>query len=215
MANKLNHFRTISVWGCYFVIFAILSGCAIGRGEINLRLSEAKNPSTGTAVKIVQVTDDRRFEIAPSIPSIPSLADGAINNKAITSLAVARKRNWMGVALGDILLPEGRTVAQITKEAITVALREGGYRVLVPQDPDYERAVPLNITVKEFWAWSTVAHLEFKTKVQIDGNIGAVSGTPISGVAKKTLVLGSDSEWVEVITTGMNDLVKNVRAKLP
>ncbi len=215
---KKGGFDRVSVipaWGACFAILALASGCAYNRGQIELKMAETPNPATGTAVKFLQVTDNRRFEAAPTEPSIPSLKDGAISNSAITSRAVARKRNWMGIALGDVLLPPGRTVTQMAREALTRALREAGYRVLGPEDADYGRAVPLTVSVNDFWAWSTVANLEFKTDIRIEGNIEPLrGGLSVQGKARKSLVTGSNAEWMQVITMGLEDLNKNVKAKL-
>lgn len=92
------------------VLILAMTGCATNRWVLNFVVPPTSNPKNGTPVKIVKVTDLRKFELAPKQPNIPSLKNGEITEKAITSRAIARKRNSYGMALGDIPLPEGRTV---------------------------------------------------------------------------------------------------------
>jgi hypothetical protein len=67
------------------------------------------------------VTDRRVFEVNPRQANIPSLMnDAEIKNPAITARAVARKRGGFGKTLGDVgdvLLPEGRTVTNVVAVA--------------------------------------------------------------------------------------------------
>ena len=111
------------------------------------------NPIQGREVKIVRVTDRRTFQLKPSDPSTPSLKDGQIDNPAITSRAIARKRSGYGKAMGDILLPEGHTVEQLVGTALTRGLRGAGYRVLLQGQEGYEQAVPLEADIRRFWTW--------------------------------------------------------------
>ena len=106
-----------------FAIATILTGCATSRGVLDLKVPDLPNPASSQAVKIMDVTDKRVFEIEPKKPSIPSLQNDEINDPKITRRAVARKRNGFGAALGDILLPEGQTVEQLTRAALENALR--------------------------------------------------------------------------------------------
>jgi hypothetical protein len=72
---------------------AALSACAFSRSEITIAPESSTQPAGGVAV-VVNPTDARRFEAAPSKPSIPSLKEPSqINDPQITSRAVGRKRN--------------------------------------------------------------------------------------------------------------------------
>ena len=90
--------------------FLVWTGCATSRGILEVPLTVGDNPAQGREVKIVRVSDRRTFQMKPPDPSTPSLKDEAIDNPAITSRAIARKRSGYGMAMGDILLPEGQTV---------------------------------------------------------------------------------------------------------
>ncbi len=130
------------------------SGCATSRGILDVRIKEPGNPASGPAIAIVHVTDNRVFEEAPRKPSIPSLKGKEIDDKTITSRAIARKRNGYGKAIGDILLPEGRTVENVVREALVKSFREAGYRVSrrglgIQQNT----AVPVEAEIEQFWSW--------------------------------------------------------------
>jgi PBP1b-binding outer membrane lipoprotein LpoB len=112
------------------VLAFVVSGCATTRGVLEIETEESVNPASGQAVKIVQVVDQRIFEIRPPSPDIPSLKNNEINDPAITSRAIARKRNAYGKAMGDILLPEGQTIMDLVSSSLAKGLRENGYRVV-------------------------------------------------------------------------------------
>jgi hypothetical protein len=130
----------------------VWAGCATSRGILEVPLTAVVNPAQGREVKFVQVTDRRSFQLKPPDPSIPSLKDGAIDNPAITLRAIARKRSGYGMAMGDILLPEGQTVEQLTETALTRGLRGAGFRVLLEGQEGYEQAIPLEADIHRFWA---------------------------------------------------------------
>ena len=75
------------------MVAILFGGCATNRGIVDVQVEDTANPASGKAVKIVKVVDKRKFELAPGSPSTPSLKNGEVNDKSITSRAVARKRN--------------------------------------------------------------------------------------------------------------------------
>ena len=79
--------------------------------------------------------------------------DDQIGNDAIRARAYGRKRNSYGMALGDVMLPEGQTVAGMTQAVVTRSLRESGYRVVDRNDADYAQAKPLTVRVNKLWVW--------------------------------------------------------------
>lgn len=196
-----------------------LSGCAVGRGVVDVRVPSSSSPAAGTPVKIVSVVDKRVFQKKPPQPSMPSLKDGELNDTAITSRAIARKRNTYGMALGDILLPEDRTVVSLTEEALTKALNEAGYRVLSEGDAGYADAPALTAEIEQFWAWATPGFweisLEFESKVALRGDwpVGDAAQT-VRGYAKVGSVAATESVWKEVLDKGLQDLVDKVRSVL-
>ncbi len=100
----------------------LFSGCALTRGEVDIAVPEITNPDSSVVVKLTEISDRRVFEKNPRKANIPSLKDGEISDSSVTKRAVARKRNAFGAALGDILLPKGRTVEAVVREALVKAL---------------------------------------------------------------------------------------------
>lgn len=197
----------------------LLGGCATSRDVVTLQAKQVENPASGKAIKIVRVTDNRAFQIKPPVPSIPSLMDDDIGNKALTSRAVARKRNGFGQALGDVLLPEGQTVAGLTEDALTRAFRESGYRVLKPADAGYADATAVSAHIDQFWAWFTPGFwaitVDSKIIVRIKGEAGMFNNeTQLEGSAKQGMQIVTSSDWMSIIEKSVDDLVNNARAKL-
>lgn len=136
----------VPLLACLFVA----TGCATTRGVIDVPATMGANPPSGPAVRIDRVTDRRVFEIDPRQANIPSLMnDAEIKDPKITSRAIARKRGGFGKALGDILLPEGRTVMKVVEEALTRSLQDAGYRVVSKQDPEAATAIPVEADIEQ------------------------------------------------------------------
>jgi hypothetical protein len=202
-----------------FAIATILTGCATSRGVLDLKVPDLPNPASSQAVKIMDVTDKRVFEIEPKKPSIPSLQNDEINDPKITRRAVARKRNGFGAALGDILLPEGQTVEQLTRAALENALRESGYRVVAAGETGYDSATPVSAEIQQFWSWMTPGFWELKlrynAKIQLIGDWPLKGDSRIvEGDALYAGVIASSAEWREVINNGIANLINNLKAML-
>jgi hypothetical protein len=213
--------RNMSIKGLLFISLSVLiiGGCATSRSIVDISVSPGPNPVNGKAVKIVQITDGRRFEVAPKIQSVPSLNEEEIKDSKITSRAVGRKRNGYGKALGDFLLPEQRTVQGLVREAMTKALREKGYSVVEQSSVAYQNALSLEADIGQLWAYMTPGFwsltLEFETILKIKGNVFPTSNEEqIRGYAQMSTQVGTESNYVETIQNGMEDLIKNFKEKL-
>jgi len=203
--------------GC--LVAALLSGCATTRGILDVPLQEVANPATGVAVKIGSVTDSRRFQVDPPQPSIPSLKDGQIENQALTSRAIARKRNGYGKALGDILLPEGQTVAGLAAATVTRGLRAGGFRVLTEGQPGFEDALPIDVDIEQFWAWFTpgffAAHLEFEARITLTGPVPPFrQGEPVRGYVRLSTQAATTRAWRNTVEKGLTELENEIGARI-
>ncbi len=199
-----------------FIITALMSGCATNRGIIDLQVSTLENPQGGALVKISRVTDLRIFELRPSSASIPSLKNGEIDNKAITARAIARKRNGFGKAMGDIMLPEGRTVEMLAREALTRSFREEGFQVLEPGDTGYENAIPIEADIYQFWSWITpgfwAMKLDFEALIRIKGDIGAFkNGQEVKTSTRLHTQAAGTRAWTNILNKGVDDLVEQVK----
>jgi uncharacterized lipoprotein YajG len=203
------------------VIFAgLAAGCATSRSTIDVQQPKSAVQAAKGFAAIVEVNDKRRFEPAPKEPSTPSLQSlEELKNPAITSRAIARKRNGYGMALGDVLLPEGRTVQAVVRDAVAKALTEQGFEVVDEKSPNFARAIPVKVDIDQFWAWFTPGFvqvsLEFRGLLMLRAE--PLTGKPEDAVKGYALVKGAgatDSTWREVIVAGVDDLVKNLRAAI-
>jgi hypothetical protein len=164
------------------------------------------------------VTDKRVFEAAPRTPPVPSLKGKEIADKTITSRAIARKRNSFGKALGDILLPEGRTVEDLVREALTISFRDAGYCVLDGTTPSGD-VVPIEADIEQFWAWFTpgfwAVSLEFESKVNIKGNVSPFNdGETVHGNVKLHSQAANTKAWLNTINKGIEAFVTEVKQRL-
>jgi len=169
---------------------------------------------------ITQVRDARRFEERPLDPSVPSLWDAEeLKNPAITSRAIARKRDGWGMALGDVLLPEGRTVEQVVREAVTKALREKGYAVVDERSADREQALPLEVTIQQFWSWASpgipLMSAEFEgILVMRSSALLNNEEELVRGHARIRAFGIGDGQWLIVMRQGLDDLALRVRGRI-
>ena len=213
--------RNVSIKGFLLlsIVVLVLSGCATSRSTVDIKVSPGTNPANGKEVKIVQITDGRKFEVAPKTQSIPSLNEEEIKDSKITSRAIGRKRNTYGKAMGDFMLPEQRTVQDLVREAMTKALREKGYSVVEQSSASYQNGLPLEADIGQLWTYITPGFwsltLEFETIVRIKGNVFPTSNEEeIRGYAQMSVQTGAESNWIETIQNGIDDFIKNLKEKL-
>jgi len=214
----------VGAWGLRTSVWMLtlaLVGCAVTRGIVDVQVPVPPAPGSGDGplVMFSEIEDVRAFELAPSRPSIPSLKDGNISDVAITSRAIARKRNGYGKAMGDILLPEGRSVSGLVRDALTRAFRESGYRVVSPGDPEAANAAPLRVRVDQFWAWFTpgffAAKLDFQTRIDVEGPLAPFEdGERFEASIRKSTQAASGGAWLNTINGGLEDLNQQIRARL-
>tara|TARA_R100000005_G_scaffold96677_1_gene85929 strand:- start:4921 stop:5577 length:657 start_codon:yes stop_codon:yes gene_type:complete len=202
------------------VVLVGLSACALDRSTVSIDAPEnISNPVNGVEVKLVSVIDGRMFEFKPATPDIPSLSEDEIIDADIKARAFARKRNSYGQALGDVILPEDETVADIMKNALTRAFREAGYRVLEQGDSAYETAIPVDARIRQFWSWIEWGFWELGLRNRAEVYLEAKTG-PLNGgmtvmnerVSKQAAVFESD--WQQSATLGMQEISAKVSAEL-
>lgn len=215
MAKNTKMFR-LGFMALVLLALPVVSGCATSRGTVNISVPSSANPAAGTAVRIVSVTDNRKFEIKPSNPATPSLKDNRIHDKALTSRAIARKRNGYGMAMGDVLLSEGNTVESLVQNIVTQSLREAGFRVLEADQAGYDKATPLNVDVDKFWAWVDMGfwalHLEFESQIQITGPVTPFKdGKTFEGKIRLATQAANTRAWENTINKGLEKLHQNIK----
>jgi len=206
-----------------FVLMFILiymTGCALSRSVVPVEISEtAVNPANGINIKIVSVTDKRIFQLNPRTPDIPSVSETEGNNETIRARAIARKRNGFGAALGDVLLPEGQSVANLLKRSLSNSFRLAGYRVLKPSDLNYEEAKPVSVELIKFWSWIEWGFAVFKvhnrSEVRLQGPVASLeNGKTISNEHIGSHAAVFESDWQDSASLGLAGLSEKVTLEL-
>jgi uncharacterized lipoprotein YajG len=197
-----------------------LGGCATSRSELKLTAPAVVAPSAAAATKgavyIRTINDQRKFEQAPSDPSIPSLGfEGATQAPdALKARAIGRKRNTYGKALGDVLLEDGQTITQVMRENLSAAFTQAGYTV---ESDAMAATLPtvIDVDVKEFWAWFQPGFWAITLHADIVADIklaGQATPKTISVHAEDKRQMATDGAWMEIVQQGLNDLRSQVSA---
>ena len=199
-----------------------LGGCATSRSVIDIptpSISNASQQSVGKDVFINPPKDKRVFEAAPASPSIPSLDSSENSSDSIKARAIARKRNTFGKALGDILLPEGKTVESLTAASIRQAFQEKGYRVLDDKSKVSESTYIVDTELTKFWSWmnpgfwAITLSAEISTVLDIKSPAGTNRQT-VSVKASDNFQTAMEGNWTEVINKALKIYVDDLKEKL-
>lgn len=201
----------------YSLAVSILAGCAVGRETIDVAAPQGTNPATGKYVRIDSVRDARNFTDAPADASMPSLDPDQDTSDASKARAIARKRNTYGKALGDIVLPEGKTVSSLVENALATGFQQAGYVVVKKGDPNFAAAAPVNAQVVDFWAWGqpgfwavTVHH---KSEIRLSGDVGALHGTEtVTTQSEKSMQAVTASDWRDIVEKGLAAIAEKTKS---
>jgi len=196
-----------------------ITGCATSRGILEIETEVDENPVTGQAVTFVRVSDNREFFIDPPQANMPSLKGGEVGNSAITERAIARKRNGFGQALGDILLPEGETVAGLVEDRLTDGFRDNGYRVVTEGDSDFADAIPMEVDIDKFWGWFQPGFweikLQFESLIRIQGPLDPfVDGKSYENASELGAQVASEKNWLKALQANLDDIILNISSDL-
>ncbi|MBF39219.1 hypothetical protein [Idiomarina sp. UBA4520] len=209
---------TIKVMLVVLLIMAA-TGCAASRDILDIKNNASVNPVEGKAIKFVRVSDNRDFQIEPRQADIPSLKNSEIHDAEITSRAIARKRDAHGMAWGDILLPEGKTVKGVVKNRLSEGFRASNYRVLSVEDEGYEQAIPVDIDIEKFWGWVSPGFwsigLNFQTSIIVSAPTGIFSeGLKFDSEVQKRYQTGVIGNWEAVIELSLAELREDIKTKI-
>lgn len=186
-------------------------GCVTGRSVIDVPVP-ALTSTIGQKVVITAI-DERAFESKPRSADIPSLKGGEITDTSITERAFARKRNSYGKAMGDVVLPSGRTVSQLVSSAVANAYTQSGYQVVDSQGSDVSQ---VTVRIKEFWTWFSPGFsyvtVNNKANLIIEGD--GESPLTITTEVKDGMQFVTDSDWVKVTSQGLEEVTAAVGKKL-
>lgn len=134
-------------------VFSQLTGCAMVQTTANLETPVVANLSSGTAVKIVSVTDNRKFVyphvagdcVTPSVDSEKALNDADLKARAYARQGRCDGGEWANHAME--VVPAGQTVASKIKDAVVSGFRKAGYRVVASD----QEGIPVSIQIDQFW----------------------------------------------------------------
>lgn len=193
------------------VLAVAMVGCVTNRSVVDVSVPVL----TGTAGQKVVITtlDERTFETKPRSADIPSLKGGEINATSITERAYARKRNGYGKALGDVVLPSGRTVSQLVGSAVANAYTQSGYQVVEGQVSD---ASQVTVHIKDFWTWFSpgFAYVTLNNKANLVIETNGQSPLAISTEVSDGMQFVTDSDWAKVTSQGLHEVTAAVGKKL-
>ena len=192
-----------------------LAGCALGRSEVDVAVPPAPAAATRQAVTIIEIRDLRPFAINPGRPELPSLASEAeIADSALKARTIGRTRNAYNMRLGDVVLPEGQTVSNLVRGAVSAALRAKGYAVV--DDAAAPGVLPLSVDIEQFWAWFEpgllMVSLEFDSRLRIYGRNIMLDRTPlfVRGRASADGSAATRRAWQRLVQQGLDNLVLKI-----
>jgi len=214
-----SKFRLLIV--AVFTSVFFLSGCATSRAIIDVPMpaSGEVSKSNGKEIYINSVTDLRVFEVKPPVPSTPSLDPSEEQGDKIKQRAIARKRSGYGMGLGDILLPEGKTVESLITAALKQAFIEKGYSVLNKKEQITDNAYIADVKINKLWSWMNPGFLaitlstEITTDIVIKNN-EVTDEKNISVKISDNFQTGVESNYVEVMQSALTAYITELKLKL-
>jgi len=204
-----------------FISVLFLSGCATNRWVIDVPMpaSGEVSKSNGKEIYINSVTDSRVFEVSPPEPNIPSLDPDEKQGDKIKQRAIARKRNGFGKGLGDILLPEGKTVESLISATLRQAFIENGYTVLNKKEQITDNTYLVDARINKLWSWmnpgfwAITLSTEITTDIAIK-NKGATNEKVVSVKVSDTFQTGVESNWIEVMQSGLKAYINKLKLSI-
>jgi uncharacterized lipoprotein YajG len=194
------------------IIILLLSGCtAPARSIIDISLPYSTQPSNPNEkeVYINSLVDDRSFEAQPTDLSTPSLNPNAEQGNNINARAIARKSGSDGKGLGDILLPEGKSVELLVTNVLKQALIANGYKIISDKELITDKTSIVDAKIDKFWAWMNQGLLASSITSQISTNVVIKNSNntekrTTSVKQSDTFQSTSDNNWKEIIEKVLN-----------
>ena len=201
------------------LLVTLLSGCASRTGVIPTpEAGLTENPAEGIAVRIGDVVDERRFGDFAGTRLVPTLT-GDADDPVRRSRAIGRSNTPNGTAGHNVFLEPDRTVQSTTADAIARALRSAGFRVLEEGDKGYERAIPVDIAVEQYWMMrsppSASPYVRGEIRARITSQLpGLKTGTAIESYGK--IVRGGYTRgmWRQALDKALDDLTDRATEEL-
>lgn len=132
-----------------------VTGCTLipHTAQLDAPTATAAKQSNGQVVKIVSVTDSRRFVYpytqndceTPSVDGASMLNDEATKNRSFSRQGGCHSGEWALHAM--VMVPEGQTIAGNVAAAVEVGMKQSGFKF----DPADPTAIPVMVSVNKFW----------------------------------------------------------------
>jgi len=189
-----------------------INSCALNRGiiDLNVKTPETQINSTGKTVFIRAVKDNRVFEENPANPATPSLGFGGSDkaSEALEKRAIARKRNSFGKALGDIVLPEDKTVESVMRESIARSFTEMGYKVLNNESVTNKNTLIIDVSIDKFWSWMMPGAWTITLTSEIEAKITNSNSNKtktITSEYKDNFLAAGGKNWMKVMNGNLEN----------
>ena len=193
--------------------FLVLTGCAVTDTEISVTKPEWTYHSDAKQTVFINMPVDKRiFDASTKDPSIPSTDP--------STLAVGRKRNGWGKAMGSFTLPKEQGVDNVIKQSLEKAFSDNGYKVVNEQKLITPATILVNSKIMKFWTWmnpgfaaiTLSANVEVSVDMLKDGN--QVDSFTAEGVASEPFLAGFANNYEKVLNDAYRNFINNVSQHL-
>lgn len=198
-----------------------VSGCATSRSTIDIPVAApaAMSNQNGKEIYINSVTDNRVFEVKPSNPNTPSLDPSEAQGMKIQLRAIGRKRNGYGKGLGDILLPEGKTVETLIESVVSKELVNKGYTVIASKELITRNTYVADVKINKLWSWMNPGAFAITLSTEISTDIAIKGGASteskeISVKASHSYQVATESNWLEIMQVAFSKYAAELDRKL-
>jgi len=193
-------------------------GCVHQKELENAHIEALANPNNGPAVRVLKVTDLRKFEADPQNIQTPTVVNSdEIANRAVTLRAIGKGEN-AGYTF-YYTYPEGRTVETEVQTVVENALRTKGYFVVANDSPSAASAIPVTVEIRKSWFWFVTGvwtmTLQYDVVVDVTSPIVLNGGTEsAAGHFDITSPFMVDRVCENCICDGLDDLRDKLLPKL-
>lgn len=200
-------------------IMVSVTGCVTGRRSFDLSVPSMGTDSSAVikgTVLIGKITDDRHFENKPSSPSTPSV-DGDVSqlSSSTKNALIGRQRNTFGMALGDIVLPEGENVQGKVAALLTEGLKQSGYSITATS----AEGNSVSAEIEQFWEWMTPGAIALTFEAKITCRIevfinGKHAIFHVNGYGLNHGQVARDGNWQKAYTIAYKDFLSDLAVQL-
>lgn len=212
------HFKTLLSIAAV-AVFSQLTGCTLVPVTANLDVPVAKTASaTGPAVKVVSVTDNRKFVYphvagdceTPSVENEKMLNDADAKARSFGRQGRCDGGEWANHAM--VMLPEGERVSKSIQSSVEEGLRRSGYRI-APNDPN---AIPVRVALNNFWVTFSLDGMGMRYSYVYDIDVDTQNGSEkYQGRDSEKMYFAAGSKWSKYAQHGLEHLSAQLAEKPP